>query len=193
MWYVLQLLSCILLFGMCLLCFIYVTHTLLFSHTSNNIQNWANTTRNSLLFLFFGYFGGRNSFSRALLLLASPMCFFIQTRPVKVALKQVFYTVGEPPSILLSLLPAPQQAIMSLKYGAVMKGLYGEKVLEDSDGIDKEWLDLERMEEEEEMSDEGSSSFGGDLSDDDEYGEYDDDQYDDDDDDEYGEYSDYDY
>ena len=53
------------------------------------------------------------------------MCFFIQTRPVKVALKQVFYTVGEPPSILLSLLPAPQQAIMSLKYGAVMKGLYG--------------------------------------------------------------------
>ena len=78
------------------------------------------------------------------------MCFFIQTRPVKVALKQVFYTIGEPPSILLSLLPAPQQAIMSLKYGAVMKGLYGEKVLEDSDGIDKKWLDLERMEEDEE-------------------------------------------
>jgi len=118
------------------------------------------------------------------------MCFFIQTRPVKVALKQVFYTIGEPPSILLSLLPAPQQAIMSLKYGAVMKGLYGEKVLEEySDGIDKEWLDLERMEEEEEVSI-GGSIFGGDLSDDDEeYGEYDD-QYDDDEYD--GEYSDYD-
>ena len=163
------------------------THT----HTHIHLQNWADTTRNSLLFLFFGYFGGRNSFSRALLLLASPMCFFIQTRPVKVALKQVFYTVGEPPSILLSLLPAPQQAIMSLKYGAVMKGLYGEKVLEDSDGIDKEWLDLERMEEdEEEMGVGGSSSFGGDLSDEDEYGEYDN-QYDDDEYD--GEYSDYDY
>ena len=110
------------------------------------------------------------------------MCFFIQTRPVKVALKQVFYTVGEPPSILLSLLPAPQQAIMSLKYGAVMKGLYGEKVLEDSDGIDKEWLDLERMEDEEEMS-VGGSRFGGDLSDDEEeygeeYDQYDDDDYD---------------
>ena len=157
-------------------------------------QNWADTTRNSLLFLFFGYFGGRNSFSRALLLLASPMCFFIQTRPVKVALKQVFYTIGEPPSILLSLLPAPQQAIMSLKYGAVMKGLYGEKVLEEyGSGIDKEWLDLERMEEEEEeMSVGGSSSFGGDLSDDEEeHGEEYDDLYDDDDYD--GEYSDYDY
>jgi len=69
---------------------------------------------------------------------------------------------------------------MSLKYGAVMKGLYGEKVLEEySDGIDKEWLDLERMEEEEKMS-VGGSSFGGDFSDDDEeYGGYDD-QYDDD-------------
>jgi hypothetical protein len=112
------------------------------------------------------------------------MCFFIQTRPVKVALKQVFYTVGEPPSILLSLLPAPQQAIMSLKYGAVMKGLYGEKVLEDSDGIDKEWLDLERMEEEDLI---GGDSFGGDLSDnEEEYGEYDD-QYD-----EYDGESDYD-
>jgi len=99
---------------------------------------------------------------------------------VKVALKQVFYTVGEPPSILLSLLPAPQQAIMSLKYGAVMKGLYGEKVLEEySDGIDKEWLDLERMEEEDYMG-VGGSSFGGDIDSDfsdDEYGE-DDDQYD---------------
>jgi len=114
------------------------------------------------------------------------MCFFIQTRPVKVALKQVFYTIGEPPSILLSLLPAPQQAIMSLKYGAVMKGLYGEKVLEEySEGIDKEWLDLERMEEEESVG--GIDSFGGDLSDD-EYGEYDD-QYDDD---EYDGESDYD-
>ena len=75
--------------------------------------NWADTTRNSLLFLFFGYFGGRNSFSRTFLLLSSPLCFLIQTRPVKVAMKQLFYTMGEPPGILLSLLPAPQQAIMS--------------------------------------------------------------------------------
>ncbi len=101
--------------------------------------NWADTTRNSLLFLFFGYFGGRNSFSRTFLLLSSPLCFLIQTRPVKVALKQLFYTMGEPPGILLSLLPAPQQAIMSLDYGKSMRELYDEKVLQG-----EEWYEMEK-------------------------------------------------
>lgn len=145
--------------------------------------NWADTTRNSLLFLFFGYFGGRNSFSRTFLLLSSPLCFFIQTRPMKVAMKQFFYTMGEPPGILLSLLPAPQQAIMSLDYGSVMRGLYGEKVLEKS-GVDNEgWLELERREM---KSDDG---FGGegldfDEEDDDQEDEYDsEEEYDSDDED----------
>ena len=44
-------------------------------------------------------------------------------------MKQLFYTIGEPPGILLRLLPAPQLAIMSLDYGGVMKGLYGEDCL----------------------------------------------------------------
>ncbi|KAL7449760.1 hypothetical protein ACHAWC_006475 [Mediolabrus comicus] len=101
--------------------------------------NWADTTRNSLLFLFFGYFGGRNSFSRTFLLLSSPLCFLIQTRPVKVAMKQLFYTMGEPPGILLSLLPAPQQAIMSLDYGKSMRELYDEKVLQG-----EEWYEVEK-------------------------------------------------
>ncbi|KAL7482393.1 hypothetical protein ACHAW6_008060 [Cyclotella cf. meneghiniana] len=91
--------------------------------------NWADTTRNSLLFLFYGYFGGRNSFSRAFLLLLAPLCFFIQTRPVKVTIKQLFYAIGEPPGILLSLLPAPQQAIVSLDYANAIRGLYGEDVV----------------------------------------------------------------
>jgi hypothetical protein len=46
-----------------------------------------------------------------------------------VAIKQAFYALGEPPGILLSLLPAPQQAIMSLDYVGAMKGLYGEDVI----------------------------------------------------------------
>ena len=139
-------------------------------------QNWADTTRNALLFLFFGYFGGRNPFSRALLLLASPMCFFIQTRPVKVALKQLFYTIGEPPGIILSLLSAPQQAIMSLNYGNIMRELHGEKAL-----LGEEWLELERREKE------AFVSIGGDIdTDDDEfdYDVYDDEEYDYDSDDE---------
>ncbi|KAL3811412.1 hypothetical protein ACHAXA_005313, partial [Cyclostephanos tholiformis] len=103
------------------------------------LKNWADTTRNSLLFLFFGYFGGRNSFSRTLLLLSSPLCFVIQTRPVKVAVKQLFYSIGQPPGIFLSLLPAPQQAIMSCDYAALMRGLYGEDALEG-----EKWLEMER-------------------------------------------------
>jgi hypothetical protein len=47
---------------------------------------------------------------------------------VKVALKQLFYAIGEPPGILLSLLPAPQQAIMSCKYDSALKSVYGDDV-----------------------------------------------------------------
>jgi hypothetical protein len=46
-----------------------------------------------------------------------------------VAIKQAFYAIGEPPGILLSLLPAPQQAIMSLDYARAMKGLYGDEIV----------------------------------------------------------------
>jgi hypothetical protein len=95
---------------------------------------------------------------------------------VKVALKQLFYTIGEPPGIILSLLPAPQQAIMSLNYGNVMRDLYGEKALEG-----EEWLELERREKEA-----IGSSIGEDDDTDDEfdYGVYDDEEYDYDSDDE---------
>ena len=53
------------------------------------------------------------------------MCFVLQARPMKIAMKQLFYTAGRPPAIFLSLLPAPQQAIMSLDYGKAVEDLYG--------------------------------------------------------------------
>lgn len=90
--------------------------------------NWPDTIRNFLLFLFFGYFGGRNAMSRTIMLLGAPACFIIQARPVKVAIKQLVYTIGEPPGILLSLLPAPQQAIMSCHYDDALKGIYGDEI-----------------------------------------------------------------
>mmetsp|Transcript_1278 Transcript_1278/g.2666 ORF Transcript_1278/g.2666 Transcript_1278/m.2666 type:complete len:520 (-) Transcript_1278:154-1713(-) len=89
--------------------------------------NWSDTTRNFVLFLFFGYFGGRDAFSRTIMYLGAPLCFVLQARPVKIALKQLFYTIGEPPAILLSLLPAPQQTIMSLNYDSALAELYGEE------------------------------------------------------------------
>lgn len=66
--------------------------------------------------------------SRTIMLLGAPSCFIIQARPVKVAIKQLFYTIGEPPGILLSLLPAPQQAIMSCDYDMALKGVYGDDI-----------------------------------------------------------------
>ena len=84
-------------------------------------------------------------------------------------MKQLFYTLGEPPGIFLSLLPAPQQAIMSLDYGSVMRGLYGEdgKVLEG-----EEWLELERLEE----SGGGNVEIGGGMEFDDDESDYDSDE-----------------
>jgi hypothetical protein len=108
----------------------------------------------------------------------------VQTRPVKVAAKQLFYSLGQPPGIFLSLLPAPQQAIMSCDYGGTMRGLYGERALE-GEG----WLVAERSEAEEEVTRKvrrGTDKTGASFADD-EYDQYDDDNevdYDDDDDDE---------
>lgn len=87
---------------------------------------------------------------------------------MKVAMKQLFYTIGEPPGILLSLLPAPQQAIMSLDYGKAMRELYDEKVLQG-----EEWYEMEQK-----ASDESSDEMFWDEDDyDEEYDEDTDDDY----------------
>ena len=62
------------------------------------------------------------------MLLGAPACFITQARPFKIAMKQLFYAIGEPHGLFLSLLPAPQQAIMSLDYNKSLKDLYGDKV-----------------------------------------------------------------
>lgn len=89
-------------------------------------------------------------------------------------MKQLFYTIGEPPGIFLSLLPAPQQAIMSCDYGGVMKGLYGEDTLEG-----EEWLEMERLEAEAEEENERNGGGDDDMEcnfedDNNEYDQYDD-------------------
>jgi len=87
--------------------------------------NWADTVRNFLLFLFFGHFGTRDEFTRALMIYGAPLCFLVQLRPVKIVWKQLFYALGKPPSILLSLLPAPQQVIMGCDADGFMRDIYG--------------------------------------------------------------------
>ena len=66
-------------------------------------------------------------------------------------MKQLFYAIGEPPGLFLSLLPAPQQCIMSCDYNDLLVDLYGKDVGEYN-----------------ELQIGGGSSYGG-------YGGYDDD------------------
>ncbi len=105
--------------------------------------------------------------SRSIMMLGAPACFIIQARPVKVAIKQLFYTIGEPPGILLSLLPAPQQAIMSCDYDEAMRTIYGNQIGEHNDLIKKEIVEDDSIEEVYEEDDDVDSE--------DEYDEYDED------------------
>lgn len=88
--------------------------------------DWSASIRYSVLFLFFGWFGGRTPTSRAILLLGAPSVFVLQARPVKLIIKQwLYFLLLHPPSIILSLLPAPQQAILALNMDQAMKSIYG--------------------------------------------------------------------
>jgi hypothetical protein len=59
--------------------------------------------------------------------MGAPLCFIVQARPVKQFSKELFYVLlRNPPSIVLSLLPAPQQAMLSLSDEDAMRMVYGE-------------------------------------------------------------------
>jgi hypothetical protein len=97
-----------------------------------NIEDWNRAMKHCLLFLFFGYFGGRTTLSRTILLLGAPLMILIQTRFMKLYLRQLLYFVlYNPPAIVLSLLPAPQQAILSLNISDAMKRIYDEYIVMD--------------------------------------------------------------
>ena len=126
-------------------------------------QNWGETIRNFVLFLFFGYFGGRNSLSRYLMLWGAPLCFILQARPVKMWSKILFYMMSNPPGIVLSLLPAPQQAILSFNMEKAYTALYAteaekaeiaSRFQHTNDEDEDEDEDDEEEEEEEESDDE---------------------------------------
>jgi hypothetical protein len=92
------------------------------------------------------------------------MCFVLQARPAKIMLKQVFYACSNPPSILLSLLPAPEQAILSFDYKEAWDELYGESKkkasLKRAISLDEETGEDERSEGElSDMDGEDSSDY----------------------------------
>jgi hypothetical protein len=136
-------------------------------------QHWGETIRNFLLFLFFGYFGGRDTVSRTVMLWGAPLCFILQARPIKIWSKVLFYSMVDPPGIVLSLLPAPQQAILSMNMEQSYAALYSteeekvatqqaavkSKVVEEEaeDDEDSEAADEEDSEDESEAEDEEES------------------------------------
>lgn len=80
------------------------------------------------------------------------MCFVLQARVVKIYLKLAFYACAHPPSIFLSLLPAPQQAILSFNEEEARKVLYPEPISTRKKG-EKEAKKKEEVEEDEEDDD----------------------------------------
>jgi hypothetical protein len=89
--------------------------------------DWAEVIKHVVLFLFFGYFGGRTPMSRALLYLGAPSVILLRARPVKIWLRRILYMLlSHPPSIMLSLLAAPQQAILNVREDQAMTAIYGE-------------------------------------------------------------------
>jgi hypothetical protein len=94
-----------------------------------NIEDWPQTFKHCLLFLFFGWFGGRTTLSRTILLLGAPGIFLLQARSIKSYWRRALYALlDHPPAIVLSLFPAPQQAILSLNVASALQTLYGPHV-----------------------------------------------------------------
>lgn len=88
----------------------------------------------------------------------------LQARPVKIMLKQAFYALANPPGIFLSLLPAPQQAILSFNENDAREELYG---------IDMQSVDAEMSVDEQD----DESHDDNDYSDEDDYDSGDDSDY----------------
>jgi hypothetical protein len=94
-----------------------------------NIEDWPQTFKHCALFLFFGWFGGRTTLSRTILLLGAPGIFLLQARSIKSYWRRALYALlDHPPAIVLSLFPAPQQAILSLNVASALQTLYGPYV-----------------------------------------------------------------
>jgi hypothetical protein len=109
------------------------------------------------MFLFFGFFGGRSALSKNLLLLAAPMSLVIQTRPFKIWLKTAFYMLVNPPDVLLTLLPAPQKAILGVSIDDSYAVLYGSAASsseQDAEDDEEEEVDDEDMQEDDDDDEE---------------------------------------
>jgi hypothetical protein len=98
------------------------------------------------------------------MLWGAPLCFILQARPVKMWSKMLFYMMVNPPGIVLSLLPAPQQALLSMDLEKSYAALYSNEEDEGTNtatsgeqASDDEESDVEEFESDEESEDDDDS------------------------------------
>jgi hypothetical protein len=84
------------------------------------------------------------------MLWGAPLCFILQARPVKIWSKQLFYMCSFPPGVVLSLLPAPQQAILNMDMEKAHAALYAPE----EQIATKERAAAPKVEEEEDVEEE---------------------------------------
>lgn len=87
------------------------------------------------------------------MLWCAPMCFVVQARPIKMWSKVLFYMMINPPSIVLSLLPAPQQAILDFDVDKSYAALYNPNGV-DGEPVRKPSADNEEDEDDDDEEDE---------------------------------------
>jgi len=123
--------------------------------------NFAETTRNAVLFILAGRFGARTKQTQLLMFMGAPLSFLLQTRYFKIRAKCCFHLMGLGgggvynigtgiatakhrtvatillPSVLMSLLPVPYQVILTTdRYGG--GGLYDDEEQEEEQ---QQWND----------------------------------------------------
>ena len=87
------------------------------------------------------------------MLWGAPMCFILQARPVKLFFKQAFFVLSDPPGIFLSLLPAPQQALLNFDMEKAYNALYQTEKQKAAEAA-KAVSDMEEAEDEKDKADE---------------------------------------
>ena len=118
------------------------------------------------------------------MLWGAPMCFILQARPVKLLFKQTFFLMSNPPGIFLSLLPAPQQALLNFDMEKAYNALYQTEQEKAREAAKSRLGSPEEEEEEEEEEDDEEVVESDEESDDEDIDESSDDEEDTDDDEE---------
>lgn len=112
------------------------------------------------------------------MLWGAPMCFLLQARPAKMWSKIIFYMLSNPPGIVSSLLPAPEQAILNANLEKSYNILYRPDEVEKEKAKNTRSGPSSNLKEEEQQDDEDNDEVMQEYDSDDESEEEDSDDSD---------------